>query len=58
MSPEEAVRAFFAAYTEGQPDRFDDIVSPITSTTATPRPASDRGVRGTTMTTLSRSPAE
>ena len=28
MSPEQAVRAFFAAYTEGQPDRFDDIVSP------------------------------
>lgn len=28
MTPEEAVRAFFAAYSEGQPERFEEIVSP------------------------------
>ena len=28
MTPEEAVRAFFAAYGEGHPERFDEIVSP------------------------------
>jgi ketosteroid isomerase-like protein len=28
VTPEDAVRAYFAAYTEGQPERFDDIVSP------------------------------
>lgn len=27
MTPEDAVRAFFAAYTDGRPDRFDEIVS-------------------------------
>ena len=28
MTPEDAVRAFFAAYSQGQPERFDGIVSP------------------------------
>jgi ketosteroid isomerase-like protein len=28
MTPEEAVRAFFAAYSEGSPERFEEIVSP------------------------------
>ena len=28
MTPEEAVRAYFAAYSEGRPERFDEIVSP------------------------------
>jgi hypothetical protein len=28
MTPEEAVRAFFAAYSEGSPERFETIVSP------------------------------
>jgi hypothetical protein len=28
VTPEDAVRAFFAAYSEGRPDRFDEIVSP------------------------------
>jgi ketosteroid isomerase-like protein len=27
MSPEEVVRAYFDAYSEGQPDRFDQLVS-------------------------------
>ena len=27
-SPEDTVRAFFAAYSEGRPERFDEIVSP------------------------------
>ncbi len=28
MTPEDVVRAFFAAYSEGKPERFDEIVSP------------------------------
>jgi ketosteroid isomerase-like protein len=28
MTPEEVVRAFFAAYSEGKPERFGEIVSP------------------------------
>jgi hypothetical protein len=28
VTPEDAVRAFFAAYSEGRPERFDEIVSP------------------------------
>ena len=28
MTPEEGVRAFFAAYSEGHPEKFDQIVSP------------------------------
>ncbi len=28
MTPEEAVRAYFAAYSEGHPERFDEFVSP------------------------------
>jgi ketosteroid isomerase-like protein len=27
-TPEDAVRAYFAAYTEGRPDRFDEVVAP------------------------------
>ena len=28
MTPEDAVRAYFAAYSEGRPERFDEIVAP------------------------------
>jgi ketosteroid isomerase-like protein len=28
VTPEDAVRAFFAAYSDGRPDRFDQVVSP------------------------------
>lgn len=28
MTPEDAVRAYFTAYSEGRPDQFDEIVSP------------------------------
>jgi ketosteroid isomerase-like protein len=28
VTPEEAVRAYFAAYSEGRPERFDEVVSP------------------------------
>jgi len=28
VKPEEAVRAYFAAYSQGHPERFDEIVSP------------------------------
>ena len=28
MTPEDTVRAYFAAYSEGQPDQFAEIVSP------------------------------
>ena len=28
MTPEEAVRAYFAAYSEGRPEQFDEIVAP------------------------------
>ena len=28
MTPENAVRAFFAAYSQGQPQQFDDCVAP------------------------------
>jgi ketosteroid isomerase-like protein len=28
VTPEDAVRAFFAAYSEGRPEQFDGIVSP------------------------------
>jgi hypothetical protein len=28
VTPEDAVRAFFAAYSEGRPDLFDSVVSP------------------------------
>ncbi|MFZ0668658.1 MAG: nuclear transport factor 2 family protein [Acidimicrobiales bacterium] len=27
MTPEEVIRAYFAAYSEGRPNRFDEIVS-------------------------------
>jgi ketosteroid isomerase-like protein len=27
VQPEEAVRAYFAAYSEGRPERFDELVS-------------------------------
>jgi ketosteroid isomerase-like protein len=28
VTPEDAVRGYFAAYSEGRPDRFDEFVSP------------------------------
>ncbi len=28
MTPTDAVRAFFAAYSEGHPEQFDQVVSP------------------------------
>ena len=28
MTPEDAVRAYFAAYSEGRPEQFDEVVSP------------------------------
>ena len=28
MTSEDAVRAYFAAYSEGRPERFDELVSP------------------------------
>jgi hypothetical protein len=28
MTPEDAVRAYFAAYSEGRPERFEEVVSP------------------------------
>ena len=28
MTPEEAVRVYFAAYSDGRPDLFDQVVSP------------------------------
>lgn len=28
MTPEDTVRAYFAAYSEGRPDQFDELVSP------------------------------
>ena len=28
MTPEDAVRAFFAAYSEGRPEQFDETVAP------------------------------
>ncbi len=28
MTPEEAVRAYFDAYSQGRPDQFDEVVSP------------------------------
>jgi ketosteroid isomerase-like protein len=28
VTPEEAVRAYYAAYSEGRPERFDEVVSP------------------------------
>ena len=28
MTPEDAVRAYFAAYSQGRPERFDEVVSP------------------------------
>src|ERR1700744_2352913 len=28
VTPEDAVRAFFAAYSQGHPEQFDDCVSP------------------------------
>ena len=28
MTPEDTVRAYFAAYSEGRPERFDEIVAP------------------------------
>ena len=28
MTPEDAVRAYFAAYSEGHPEQFDGVVSP------------------------------
>jgi hypothetical protein len=27
MTPEEAVRAYFSAYSEGHPEKFDEMVS-------------------------------
>lgn len=28
MTPEDAVRAYFAAYSDGRPEQFDEVVSP------------------------------
>ena len=28
MTPEDVVRAYFAAYSDGHPERFDELVSP------------------------------
>jgi ketosteroid isomerase-like protein len=28
VTPEDAVRAFFAAYSQGHPERFDEVVTP------------------------------
>jgi hypothetical protein len=28
VTPEDAVRAFFAAYSEGRPEQFDEVVAP------------------------------
>jgi hypothetical protein len=28
VTPEDAIRAYFAAYSEGRPEQFDEIVSP------------------------------
>ncbi len=28
MTPEDAVRAYFAVYSEGRPEQFDEVVSP------------------------------
>jgi ketosteroid isomerase-like protein len=28
VTPEEAVRAYFAAYSDGRPEQFDEVVSP------------------------------
>jgi hypothetical protein len=28
VTPEDAVRAYFAAYSEGRPEQFDEVVSP------------------------------
>jgi SnoaL-like domain len=28
VTPEDAVRAFFAAYSQGRPEQFDEVVSP------------------------------
>jgi SnoaL-like domain len=28
MTPEDAVRAYFAAYTQGHPEQFEEVVSP------------------------------
>jgi hypothetical protein len=42
VTPEEAVRAFFAAYSEGNPERLEDLVSPESLTTVTRRLATGR----------------
>jgi ketosteroid isomerase-like protein len=28
VTPEDVVRAYFAAYSDGHPERFDELVSP------------------------------
>jgi hypothetical protein len=57
VTPEDAVRAYFAAYSEGRPERFDEIVSPDYVDYGHTRLVMDRRVPATTTSTPSRSGA-
>ena len=45
MTPEDTVRAYFVAYSEGRPERFDEIVAPDYVTTATSAGRGPQGAR-------------
>jgi ketosteroid isomerase-like protein len=55
VTPEEAVRAYFAAYSEGRPEQFDEIVAPDYVDYATIRRVADPRARATTTRTRSSS---
>jgi ketosteroid isomerase-like protein len=55
MTPEDTVRDYFAAYSDGRPDRFDELVSPDYVDDGHTVPVTDRRAPGTTTNTPSNS---
>jgi len=57
MTPEDAVRAYFAAYTQGHPEQFEEVVSPDYVDYGHTPLAADRRVPATTTSMPSSSRA-
>lgn len=55
MTTEDAVRGYFDAYSDGHPERFDELVSPDYVDMATRRQVTDRRAPGMTTSTPSNS---
>jgi ketosteroid isomerase-like protein len=55
VTAEDVIRAYFAAYSEGHPERFDELVSPDYVDYGHTPPVTDRRAPGTTTSTPSNS---